>query len=74
MSSRDTMPERQAYLCLNSYAGRSEQAVLVIGETPKKYRIKAVMRTKIGGRNLWLYAGESALVPKTAIKFTEVTA
>lgn len=58
---------RQAYLCTDGWAGRSEQAVLVVGETPKRYRIKTVMRTKLPGR--WLYAGELALVPKQAVRF-----
>lgn len=60
---------KQAYLCTNSYAGRNEQAVLVVGETPKKYRIRAVMRTRVPGRCRWLAAGELALVPKQAVKF-----
>jgi hypothetical protein len=61
---------QQAYLLTDSYAGRSEQAVLVIGATPKRYRIKAVMRTRMPGRCRWLYTGEVALVPKTAVRFT----
>ena len=60
---------RTAYICLDGYAGRTEQAVMVIGETPKKYRIKAVMRTKLGGAR-WLYVGETALVPKYAVRFS----
>lgn len=59
---------RTAYLCIDGYAGRQEQACIVIGETPKKYRIRAVMRTKLGGAR-WLYVGETALVPKTAVRF-----
>jgi hypothetical protein len=60
---------KQGYIVTQSYAGRSEQAVLVIGETPKRYRIKAVMRTRMPGRYRWLEAGETALVPKRALSF-----
>ena len=67
MATRD-YPRRGAYLCLDGYAGRTEQPVIVVGETPKKFRIEAVGRTKLGGRNLWIAAGQEALVPKTAIK------
>lgn len=59
-----------AYLCTDGWAGRNEQAVLVVGETPKKYRIKAVMRTRMPGRCRWLSAGELALVPKHAIRMS----
>lgn len=59
---------REALLCTNSYAGRREQPVLVVGETPKRYRIQAIERTRMPGRCRWLYAGELALVPKSAIK------
>ena len=64
------MDSRAAYLLTDSFAGRSEQAVMVVGETPKRYRIKAVMRTRMPGRCRWLYAGEQALVPKTAVRFS----
>jgi hypothetical protein len=60
---------RAAYICLDGYTGRTEQAVMVVGETPKKYRIRAVMRTKLGGAK-WLYTGEMALVPKHAVRFS----
>ena len=60
---------KQAYLCTDGWAGRSEQAVLIVGETPKRYRIKAVMRTKLPNYR-WLYVGELAMVPKTAIRLT----
>ena len=60
---------RSAYLCTDGWAGRNEQACIVIGETPKKYRIRAVMRTRMPGRCRWLYTGETALVPKSAVRF-----
>lgn len=60
---------REAYLLTDSYAGRSEQPVMIVGETPKRYRIKAVVRTRMPGRCRWLYIGDMALVPKTAVRF-----
>lgn len=55
-------------LVLSGYAGNSFTPVDVIGETPTKYRIRALDRTKLGGRARWLYRGEEALVPKTAVQ------
>lgn len=40
----------------------------VIGETPSKFRITAIERTKLAGRNRWIATGETALVPKPAIR------
>jgi hypothetical protein len=62
---------RAAYLCLDGWAGRSEQAVMVVGETPKRYRIRAVMDgTRMQGNWRQLKAGQEALVPKRAIRFS----
>lgn len=63
---------RIGYLGLDGWAGRREHKVEVIGETPKRYRIRAIERTKLAGRCRWLYAGETALVPKYAIRFEGV--
>lgn len=57
---------RQGYLMLDGWAGRHDYAVLVIGETPKKYRIRAVIETKL--RRRWLSVGDEALVPKDAVR------
>ena len=42
--------------------------VRVIGETPTKFRIKAIKPTKLGGRNRWLNKDDVILVPKTAVR------
>jgi hypothetical protein len=68
------MDDRQAWLLMDGWEGRTEQAVLVVGETPKRYRIKAVARTKLAGRCRWISAGETALVPKYAVRFSTVPA
>jgi hypothetical protein len=62
---------KDAFLCLNGFDGYSETPVEVIGETPKRYRIICPpdrQAVKLAGRNRWLRVGETALVPKTAIK------
>lgn len=59
---------RSAWLCLNSYGGRSQQVIEIIDETPKRFRIRALSRTRLAGRLRWLKAGETALVPKSAIR------
>lgn len=58
---------KTGYLCLNGYSGHSETEVEVIGETPKRYRIKAITRTRLAGENRWLNIGEIELVPKYAM-------
>ena len=57
-----------AELGLQGWEGLTWTRVEIIGETPKKYRIRALQRTKLGGRSRWIYAGETALVPKHAIR------
>ena len=57
-------------LCLNGWEGRTETPVFIIGETAKRYRIRAIQRTKLAGRNRWLDSGETALVPKSAVRLT----
>ena len=56
------------FLLMDRWGGRTETLIEIIGETPKRYRIKAITRTKVGGRYRWLEPGETRLVPKTAVK------
>jgi hypothetical protein len=42
----------------------NDTPVLVVGETPKRYRIETLERIKIAGR--WLAAGQRVTVPKAA--------
>lgn len=63
---------RPALLCLGGWHGRSETPVEVVGETPKRYRIACppgTMTVRLAGPR-YLQAGQTALVPKYAIKFT----
>ena len=62
--------ERPAVVCLDGWSGRVERPVTVVGETPKRYRIRADDGiVKLPGR--WLHIGQSTLVPKSAIRFVE---
>lgn len=61
---------KPGYLRIDGWAGRHDYAVMVIGETPKKYRIRAVVTaTPLAGRRRSLNVGEEALVPKHAISW-----
>jgi hypothetical protein len=55
-------------LALSGYGGNTRTRVEIIGQTPKRLRIRAITRTKLGGRNRWLEPGESALVPTYAVR------
>jgi hypothetical protein len=43
--------------------------VITVGITPKRFRIRAIERTKVGRR--WLEAGEEALVKKSELRHGE---
>jgi hypothetical protein len=49
------------------------QPVKVVGETPKRYRIEATEKTKLAGRCRWIEVGQTALVPKGAIRKAEIS-
>jgi hypothetical protein len=65
---------RRALLHLDGWAGRTTQPVLVIGETRTRYRIGCEQTTRLAGRRRNIEAGETVLVPKCAITFTEAQA
>lgn len=52
-------------LMLTGYGGDTEQAVEVVGQTPKRFRIRAITRTKLPGR--LLEPGQCVLVPRYAV-------
>lgn len=58
----------QALLRLQGWEGYTETPIEVVGETPKRYRIKSDVRVKLAGRYRWLRPGETVLVPKYAVK------
>lgn len=60
---------RLGWLVVTGWAGDIRERVKVVGETPKRYRIipYGVDRIRLAGRERYLKAGESALVPKGAV-------
>jgi len=56
------------FLVIGGWSGRRKIPIDVIGETPDGIAIKAQENTFIPGRGI-LKAGQSAIVPKAAVKF-----
>lgn len=57
-----------AVLPLRSYAGVHAYPVEVIGETPKRYRVRLCQDMRLPGRHRWGKAGDVVLVPKDAVE------
>jgi|GEM_PF-3593410 len=57
-------------LVLDGWAGLRKHPVLILGETPKRYRIACVDDTpvRLAGHHRWLRPGQTALVPKYAVQ------
>jgi hypothetical protein len=64
---------RPAFIMLSGWGGKHETAVLVIGETPKRWRIRSATgrRMKVAGRDRWIEGEETCLVPKRAVRFAD---
>ena len=58
----------QGELGLQGWHGLTWTPCMVIGETPKRYRIQAIERMRLAGRCRWLEKGHTALVLKHAIR------
>ena len=56
------------YLQLDGWAGRTQQVVEIVGETAQKIRIRAITQTRLAGRRSDLQPGQTALVPKYAVR------
>lgn len=54
-------------LCLNTYAGRREVPVEIIGETRTKYKVRLTQETRLPGARI-AQSGDVVLVPKRAVK------
>ena len=65
-ASERTFP-RKAWLCFNDWAGFHKTAIVLIGETPQKFRITSTVPIKLAGRNRFLSPYRSTLVPKGAV-------
>lgn len=59
-------------LVLDTYAGRMRHPVEVIGETPKRYRVRILESggVMLPGRR-YMLCGEEVLVPKYAVRFDD---
>ena len=66
-------PKRYGVLHLDGYSGRSSTRVEIIGETPKRYRVRAITQTSTAGRLVYLEPGQVALVPKRAISLEQIS-
>ena len=71
MTAQAFEPPRAAEIVLDGWSGIVRQPVEVIGETPKRYRVRAIQRTRLAGRNRWIDAGEVVLVPRRAVQFLD---
>lgn len=65
---------RPAILHTDGWGGRQQQACVVIGETPKRYRVRAVLGSELrlpfrGSGIRKILPSGSALVPKSAVTF-----
>lgn len=56
------------WLVLDGWQGITRTQVEVVGETPTRYRIRAIELTRLAGRRRWLPPGGVALVPKHAVR------
>jgi hypothetical protein len=56
-------------IALQSWAGLRYEPVEVLGETPKRFRVKILNdKAKLAGRNNWASRGDVILVPKHAVR------
>lgn len=67
---KHTMTPVHGLLLLSGWHGSSAHPVIIVGMTPKRFRIRAITRTRLAGRGRYLEAGEEALVPLTAVTVT----
>jgi hypothetical protein len=59
-------------LLIDSYAGRAEHKVWIVGETLKRYRVMPRFKGfKL--RSRWVMCGDVVLVPKTAVRLDSVS-
>ncbi|HZV49965.1 MAG TPA: hypothetical protein VFD49_09395 [Candidatus Dormibacteraeota bacterium] len=64
-------PPRPARLGLVGWHGITWDPIEVVGETPARYRVRALELTRLAGYHRWLEAGQTALVPKCAARLQE---
>ena len=55
------------WIMMDGWSGIHKEPVEIVGETPKRYRVKLLTDTRLPGRNKSGKAGDVILVPKTAV-------
>ena len=55
-------------LILDGWEGRTEQVVEIVGQTPKRLRIRALKDTRLAGRRKILPRGATTLVPTRSVR------
>jgi hypothetical protein len=55
------------YICMDGWAGFHKEPVEIVGETPKKYRVKLLKDCRLPGRWREGKAGQIILVPKYVV-------
>ncbi len=58
----------KSHLMVAGWGGTTVTEVLTVGTTPRRFRIRAITRTKLAGRDRWLEPGQEALVPLSAVR------
>ena len=66
-SSRLITPIRGS-LTIVGWHGTTSTEVEIVGSTPKRFRIRALTRTRLAGPCRWLEVGEETLVPTSAVR------
>lgn len=66
-----TPAPRPAYLLLTGWHGFTATPILIVGETPKRYRItpSGARSVRLAGPYRYVEPGKVVLVPKTAVSF-----
>jgi len=62
---------RYGWLHLDGYAGRTKQRIAILDVRPLTVTIRAITRTKLGGRDRWLEPGCTTTVRRFAVSFEE---
>lgn len=57
-----------SYLVISGWHGSTATRVITVGQTPRRFRIRAITRTRLAGRGRWLEPGQETLVPTSAVR------
>lgn len=56
-----------ATLTISGWHGATSSTVILVRDTRRRALVRAICRTKLGGRGRWLEAGAEAWVPRSAV-------